>query len=416
MIEACGNAGIVAGVGDNSNVLLQNKSNLNSQMFEVTSAGNGYYHLRNVETGKMLDVSGASSAPETNVQVYEANNGTAQSWQILPVMDGYALVPQCGTSNCLDAYNAAFTNGTNLQIYTAHLNNLAQRFKLIPAAKNKTILSTCTITLSETSFVYDGTAKQPEVTVKDGNKTLTKGTDYDVSYTSNVEVGTATITVIGKGNYTNSVERTFTITKKDETGTTDASAVFSVGSISGTPGKPITIPVSITKNPGIAGFALDIEYDHNLLILKDAAAVSSLGGTFTRNGDCVTWFGESNIRMNGKAFELTFDVSVSAGEQQTDVNLSMHNGKPNVTDEDFANVSASFEKGTVTIRFGVRGDVTGDGDVTIADVVKVNRHVSGKSNLIDEEKLAADVTGDGDVTIADVVKLNRFVAGKDKTL
>ena len=40
------------------------------------------------------------------------------------------------------------------------------------------------------------------MTVKDGNKTLQKGTDYTVSYSDNRNVGTATIKITGKGNYT----------------------------------------------------------------------------------------------------------------------------------------------------------------------------------------------------------------------
>lgn len=127
--------------------------------------------------------------------------------------------------------------------------------------KTTTSISSCTITLSENSYIYDGKAKTPTVTVKDGSKTLTKGTDYEVSYRNNVEVGTAAVTVTGKGNYTGSVERTFTIAKENTPAPAGA-AVFTVGSVSAAPGGQITVPVSITKNPGIAGFALDIAYDH----------------------------------------------------------------------------------------------------------------------------------------------------------
>ena len=37
------------------------------------------------------------------------------------------------------------------------------------------------VTIEETSYTYDGTAKTPTVTVKDGEKTLTKDTDYTVT-------------------------------------------------------------------------------------------------------------------------------------------------------------------------------------------------------------------------------------------
>ena len=76
-------------------------------------------------------------------------------------------------------------------------------------AKN---ISSTTITLSPTTYVYDGKAKTPTVTVKDGSTTLTKDTHYTVSYSNNTNVGTATVTITGKGNYTGSVNKNFTIT------------------------------------------------------------------------------------------------------------------------------------------------------------------------------------------------------------
>ena len=44
----------------------------------------------------------------------------------------------------------------------------------------------------------------PHKILYDG-KTLKKGTDYTVKYLNNTKVGTATVTVTGKGNYTGSV-------------------------------------------------------------------------------------------------------------------------------------------------------------------------------------------------------------------
>ena len=49
------------------------------------------------------------------------------------------------------------------------------------------------------------------MTVKDGTKTLVNGTDYTVKYSNNVNVGTATVTVTGKGNYTGSKSTNFKI-------------------------------------------------------------------------------------------------------------------------------------------------------------------------------------------------------------
>ena len=68
-----------------------------------------------------------------------------------------------------------------------------------------------TASLSSTTYVYDGTAKEPTVTVKDGTKTLVVGTDYDVEYRDNVNAGTATVTITMKGNYSGTITKNFTI-------------------------------------------------------------------------------------------------------------------------------------------------------------------------------------------------------------
>ena len=74
-----------------------------------------------------------------------------------------------------------------------------------------------TITLAKTKYVYDGTSKKPSVTVKDGTKLLRNGQDYTVTYSKNVDVGTATVTVTGKGDYTGTSAVKFVIVKANNT-------------------------------------------------------------------------------------------------------------------------------------------------------------------------------------------------------
>lgn len=77
---------------------------------------------------------------------------------------------------------------------------------------SQTDISNATVTLEKTTYLYDGKAKTPAVTVTLNGKTLTLNTDYTVAYTDNVNIGTAKATVTGKGNYKGSVTKTFTIT------------------------------------------------------------------------------------------------------------------------------------------------------------------------------------------------------------
>ena len=60
---------------------------------------------------------------------------------------------------------------------------------------------------------YNTRAHTPEVTVAISGRTLEADKDYTVSYASNINAGTATVTVTGKGNFTGTASKTFTINK-----------------------------------------------------------------------------------------------------------------------------------------------------------------------------------------------------------
>ena len=93
---------------------------------------------------------------------------------------------------------------TGTHIYTGHAS-----FKINPKSISD-MLQPITGT-----YVYDGTPKQPEAVVMDGTKKLVEGTDYTVSYGTNVHVfEAATVLVDGIGNYKGSFSRNFKIQPK----------------------------------------------------------------------------------------------------------------------------------------------------------------------------------------------------------
>ena len=67
------------------------------------------------------------------------------------------------------------------------------------------------ITLSKTSYAYDGKAKTPVVTVMDDDYLLQENEDYTITYSDNIKVGTATVMITGIGRYTGTVSASFTI-------------------------------------------------------------------------------------------------------------------------------------------------------------------------------------------------------------
>ena len=77
-----------------------------------------------------------------------------------------------------------------------------------------------------------------------------------------------------------------------------------------------------------------------------------------------------------------------------------------VKGEDISENTDNFH--TYTIQFAKKGDVNGDGEVTIADVTALVNIILHK----EDENVMADVNGDGPVTIADVTALVNIILGK----
>ena len=75
----------------------------------------------------------------------------------------------------------------------------------------KTIARIKAVSLSSSSYTYDGSAKKPGVTVTDANGAKIASSNYSVAYSNNVKKGTATATVTFKGNYSGTLKKTFEI-------------------------------------------------------------------------------------------------------------------------------------------------------------------------------------------------------------
>ncbi|MBE6341179.1 MAG: hypothetical protein E7069_10675 [Bacteroidales bacterium] len=84
----------------------------------------------------------------------------------------------------------------------------------ITVVDNRKSVEDLTITVPSQTYTYDGSALCPTILVKDGSTTLTSGTDYNVTYSNNVNAGNATVTITGAGLYKGSVDKTFKIDPK----------------------------------------------------------------------------------------------------------------------------------------------------------------------------------------------------------
>ena len=70
------------------------------------------------------------------------------------------------------------------------------------------------ITLSAKSFVYNGKGQKPQVKITDSKGQKINSSNYTLKYKNNIKVGTASVTITFKNNYSGSLKKTFTIVPK----------------------------------------------------------------------------------------------------------------------------------------------------------------------------------------------------------
>ena len=154
----------------------------------------------------------------------------------------------------------ALRTGTGYVTVTASANGYNSVSKDVKIVVSKKSLNNGLITLSETSYVYDGTYKKPAATVTFGGKVLQEGKDYTISYRNNLNVGVTTVIATGMGDYTGYTSKNFTITKRAMAGGT-----VSVASSVSFTGSNITpsVTVKVAGRTLTSGTDYTVSYSNN---------------------------------------------------------------------------------------------------------------------------------------------------------
>lgn len=171
-----------------------------------------------------------------------------------------------------------------------HFTGLTEKTFTINSAE----ISGCTFA-PIADVTYNTKAHTPEVTVAISGRTLEADKDYTVSYASNVNAGTATVTVTGKGNFTGSANTTFTIAKADLN-----LSVYTISSLcTETEVKTSTLP---------SNFFLADETETGFSIALTAAGGDAI---FTQAPAVVDGENVITYQLNGGTGEATFNVTVT---------------------------------------------------------------------------------------------------------
>lgn len=257
--------------------------------YPVTVTGTGNYTgtvTKSFEIAK-ADISGATISDIDSPVGY---TGTAYEPEVTVTFNGTELA--------LDTdYTVAYTNNVNAGEATVTITGTGTHFKG-SVEKHFTItaadLSGCTFA-PIADVTYNTKAHTPEVTVAISGRTLEADKDYTVSYASNGDAGTATVTVTGKGNFTGSANTTFTIAKADLN-----LSVYTISSLcTETEVKTSTLP---------SNFFLADETETGFSIALTAAGGDAI---FTQEPAVVDGENMITYQLNGGTGEATFNVTVT---------------------------------------------------------------------------------------------------------
>ena len=244
-------------------------------------------------------------------------------------------------------------------------------FTIVP----KTITTSMLSYLNGTS--YTGSAQTPAITVKNGSTELKSGTDYTVSYSDNVNAGTATVTVTGKGNYTGSASRSFAISKVSASGFT----IDPIASQTYT-GSAITPSVTATWNGKTltSGTDYSVSYSYNT---SAGTATATISGTGNFNGSkSVNFTIAPKDISSGMTFSGLTDRTYSGSSQTQTVKVTWGTRTLSSGTDYSVSYSDNINAGTAKVTVKGRGNYTGSKvlEFTISQKDISGFTISGVSN------------------------------------
>lgn len=208
------------------------------------------------------------------------------------------------------------------------------------------------ITLSNTSFEYNGKAKKPTATVKLGKKTLKQNDDYKLSYSNNINAGDATIIITGKGMYEGKATASFKITPK-------SIAKFEVDKIPAQEQTENSIEPSVTIKDGSKILTKDVDYSLSYKNNKDV-------GTAT-----VTITGKGNYKGTNK---VKFEILLSAVKGLI------------ATDTEANSITLKWDKNENATGYEIYMSTSKDGNYSKIKTISKNTTVTFKKSKLEEGK------------------------------
>jgi hypothetical protein len=248
----------------------------------------------NVKPGvATVTITGKNNYTGTIIKNFTIKADLSKDGQISAIADqvytGSQITPSftlsCGGNLLTEGtdYTVSYSNNTNIGKATVTATATSDSYYVGTATGSFNISNTATgmeISGYASSYTYTGTAITPDVAVTMNGNLLTRGKDYNVTYSNNINVGTASMVVTGIGSYSGTKTINFTIEKKNISDclTTAVDNVQYTGN-SYTPS--VTITDSTTGKTLVAGTDYTITYSNNTNPGTADITVTALSNNYT---------------------------------------------------------------------------------------------------------------------------------------
>ena len=329
-------------------------------------------------------------------------------------------------------YTATYANNTNAGTASITLQGIGNYTgtKYLSFQITGGAFDSAAVTGIASSYEYTGSAIAPVPTVKIGSTTLASGTDYTVSYKNNTNVGTATVTITGKGNYSGGKSITFSITAKSISGATvsgvSANYEYTGAAIKPTPtvalnGKTLTLNseynVAYSSNTNVGTATVTVNgignYTGSKSVTFKITAKSIAGASVSGIADSYNYTGAAikptpTVTLSGKTLTSGTDYTVSYSNNTNAGTATVAIvGKGNYT----GTLTRNFTIKTAAVSGAATGDADRNGSVDVSDVLIIQQDIAGWITNIDKDN--ADVDGDGAITVQDGLLIQQKIAGWD---
>lgn len=305
---------------------------------------------------------------------------------------GKSVVPEGKTLG--DIFDIKYRNninvGTASVILTAKPDSDYYGSKAVDFKVNGTEIKKAAINGFQSSKPFTGEAVTQDVTLilnkgKSDERTLQAGTDYDVTYTNNINAGKATMTITGKGEFSGSVKKTFTVGKINlKQAGTDVTAAF----------VETAQPLKVTQDKSGAEPAVTVTYKGTVLVQDKDYKVVYSGNKAVGTNAKVTIKGIGNYTgdlKNTLTFEITPkdisdpSITVTAADLKYAAN-GKYRAKLTVYDNGVKLASGEYTVGTIENITMTKNEAGEDTQCGTAEVT-----ITGKKNYAATRKVTIQI-------------------------